>query len=107
MDHRLPATPELAREFSELFVNRRAYTLIMRPHPESGRYYHYRQTARPQAQPQIVQQRFGRTHDRNHAINPARKGQEWMAIVQTTRTLEDLISAASVAGRRNRGRFGE
>ena len=43
MDHRLPATPELAREFSELFVNRRAYTIqSMRPHPESGRHYYYR-----------------------------------------------------------------
>ena len=43
MDHRLPATPEMAREFSELFVNRRAYTIqSMRPHPESGRHYYYR-----------------------------------------------------------------
>ena len=37
MDHRLPATLELAREFSELFVNRRAYTIqSRRPHPEAG-----------------------------------------------------------------------
>jgi len=27
MDHRLPATREMAQEFSELFVNRRAYTI--------------------------------------------------------------------------------
>ena len=33
----------MAREFSELFVNRRAYTIqSMRPHPESGRHYYYR-----------------------------------------------------------------
>ena len=38
MDHRLPATREMAQKFSELFVNRRAYTIqSMRPHPESGR----------------------------------------------------------------------
>ena len=43
MDHRLPATREMAQEFSELFVNRRAYTIqTMRPHPESGRHYYYR-----------------------------------------------------------------
>ena len=43
MDHRLPATREMAQEFSELFVNRRAYTIqSMRPHPESGRHYYYR-----------------------------------------------------------------
>ena len=40
MDHRLAATPELAREFSELFVNRRAYTIqSVRPHPDSGHHY--------------------------------------------------------------------
>jgi hypothetical protein len=43
MEHRLPATPEIARTFSELFVNRRAYTIqSTRPHPESGRHYYYR-----------------------------------------------------------------
>ena len=43
MDHRLPATPDMARAFSELFVNRRAYAIqSMRPHAESGRHYYYR-----------------------------------------------------------------
>jgi len=43
MDHRLQATREMAQEFSELFVNRRAYTIqSMRPHPEGGRHYYYR-----------------------------------------------------------------
>jgi len=38
MDHRLPATLDMAREFSQLFVNRRAYTIqSVRPHPDSGR----------------------------------------------------------------------
>ena len=43
MEHRLPATPEMARTFAELFVSRRAYTIqSTRPHPESGRHYYYR-----------------------------------------------------------------
>ena len=43
MEHRLPATPAMARTFSELFVNRRAYTIqSTRPHTESGRHYYYR-----------------------------------------------------------------
>jgi hypothetical protein len=52
MDHRLPATPEMAREFSELFVNRRAYTIqSMRPHPESGRHYYYRPKSKDSGTP--------------------------------------------------------
>ena len=52
MDHRLPATREMAQEFSELFVNRRAYTLQSdRPHAESGRHYYFRPTKTPGPQP--------------------------------------------------------
>jgi hypothetical protein len=40
---RMVATPELVKEYFNLFVNRRAYTLqSTRPHPESGRHYYYR-----------------------------------------------------------------
>jgi hypothetical protein len=40
---RLTATPALVKIYTDLFVNRRAYTLqSMRPHPESGRHYYYR-----------------------------------------------------------------
>jgi hypothetical protein len=52
MDHRLPATPAMAREFSELFVNRRAYTIqSLRPHPESGRHYYYRPKSKDGGKP--------------------------------------------------------
>ena len=52
MDHRLPATREMAQEFSELFVNRRAYTIqSMRPHPESGRHYYFRPVDRGAGRP--------------------------------------------------------
>ena len=37
----LHATAEMAAQFHDLFVNRRAYTLqSMRPHPETGRHYY-------------------------------------------------------------------
>ncbi len=56
MDHRLPATLEMAREFSRLFVNRRAYTIqSLRPHPE----------------------RVGGTHRRNSTAAPGRGDYDW------------------------------
>ena len=40
------ATAEMAAQFHDLFVNRRAYTLqSMRPHPETGRHYYFRPRA--------------------------------------------------------------
>ena len=37
------ATPALVKEYFDLFVNRRAYTVqSFRAHPESGRHYYYR-----------------------------------------------------------------
>ena len=43
MPQLLLATPEMAAEYSNWFVNRRAYTRQSdRPHPESGRHFYYR-----------------------------------------------------------------
>ena len=77
MDHRLPATREMAREFSELFVNRRAYTIqSMRPHPESGRHYYYRPKPRDGGEPveltiETVRRHLaGETHDRHLRHQP-------------------------------------
>jgi hypothetical protein len=40
---RLTATSALVKSYTDLFVNRRAYTLqSVRPHAESGRHYYYR-----------------------------------------------------------------
>ena len=40
MDVRLTATDDMVRQFEELFVNRRAYTVqSIKPNPESGRHY--------------------------------------------------------------------
>ncbi len=99
MDHRLPATLELAREFSELFVNRRAYTIQSRhPHPESGRHYYYRPKATDGRKPtglslEIVRQHLaGELTIGIYAINPATQRSKWMAIDADYKTaLEDLI----------------
>jgi hypothetical protein len=99
MDHRLPATPDLAREFTELFVNRRAYTIqSMRPHPESGRHYYYRPKSKDAEAPtglslEIVRQHLaGELTIGIYAINPATQRCKWMAIDADYKTaLEDLI----------------
>jgi hypothetical protein len=89
----------MARTFSELFVNRRAYTIqSTHPHPETGRHYYYR------AKGQNGAPAPGLTFDtlRRHlsgeltigiyAINPATQRSKWMAIDADYRTaLEDLI----------------
>ena len=99
MEHRLPATPEMARLFSGLFVNRRAYTIqSKRPHPESGRHYYYR----PKGQNSALASGLTLDTVRRHlsgeltigiyAINPATQRCKWMAIDADYRTaLEDLI----------------
>ena len=43
MTMRLKATSQIVRNYQELFVNRRAYTVqSLRPHPETGLYYYFR-----------------------------------------------------------------
>lgn len=99
MDHRLPATLEMARSFSELFVNRWAYTIqSMRPHPESGRHYYYRPKAEGGARPPGLTLEIIRRHLAGeltigiYAINPATQRCKWMAIDADYKTaLEDLI----------------
>ena len=99
MDHRLPATPESAREFRELFVNRRAYTIqSMRAHPESGRHYYYRPKSGDGGRPVALNLETVRQHLAGeltigiYAINPATQRSKWMAIDADYKTaLEDLI----------------
>ena len=87
MDHRLPATREMAQEFSELFVNRRAYTIqSMRPKPKDG------------GEPVALTIETVRRHLAGeltigiYAINPATLRCKWMAIDADYKTaLEDLI----------------
>ena len=99
MDHRLPATPEMAREFSALFVNRRAYTIqSTRPHPDSGRHYYYRPKSKDGGRLaglslEIVRQHLaGELTIGIYAINPTTQRCKWMAIDADYKTaLEDLI----------------
>jgi hypothetical protein len=98
MGHRL-ATREMARTFSELFVNRRAYTIQWtRPHPESGRHYYYRPKGQNGAPAPGLTLDTVRRHLSGeltigiYAINPATQCSKWMAIDADYRmALEDLI----------------
>ena len=99
MDHRLPATPDMARAFSELFVNRRAYAIqSMRPHPESGRHYYYRPKSHGSGELAELNLETVRRHLAGeltigiYAINPATQRCKWTAIDADYKTaLEDLI----------------
>ena len=99
MDHRLSATLDMARKFSELLVNRRTYTIqSMRPHPESGRHYYYRPKARKGGEPVELTLETVRRHLAGemtvgiYAINPTTQRSKWMAIDADYKTaLEDLI----------------
>ena len=99
MDHRLPATLDMARAFSVLFVNRRAYTIqSTRPHPESGRHYYYRPKARESGVPVELTLETVRRHLAGeitigiYAINPITQRCKWIAIDADYKTaLEDLI----------------
>ena len=99
MDHRLPATLDMAREFRELFVNRRAYTIqSLRPHPESGRHYYYRPKPKNGGEPVELTVETVRRHLAGeitigiYAINPVTQRCKWMAIDADYKTaLEDLI----------------
>jgi hypothetical protein len=105
MEHLLPATNVMARAFSELFVNRRAYTIqFRRPHPEGGRYYYYRPRGKngspaPGLTLDMVRRHLaGELTIGIYAINPKTQRCKWMAIDADYRTaLEDLIKLASVA----------
>ena len=98
-DHRLPATTEMAREFWQIFVNRRAYTLqSMRPHAESGRHYYYRPKAKDTAATPgltletIRQHLSGEITVGLYSINPQTQRSKWVAIdADYSKALEDLI----------------
>src|ERR1035438_461365 len=99
MDHRLPATREMAQEFGVLFVTRRASTIqSMRPPPESGRHYYYRPKPRDGGEPVALTIETARRHLAGeltigiYAINPATQRCKWMAIDADYKTaIEDPI----------------
>lgn len=99
MELRLKATAEMVRQFDELLVNRRAFTVqSMKPHPESGRHYYYRPTEKKTGAPlaltadKIRQHLEGDITIALYAINPNTQRSKWLAIDADYRhALEDLL----------------
>ena len=81
------ATVEMAAQFHQMFVNRRAYTLqSMRPHPETGRHYYFRPKAREGQPPPSLGLETLRRHLAGeltlglYSINPKTQRSKWVAI---------------------------
>jgi hypothetical protein len=81
------ATDEMAAQFHELFVNRRAYTLqSMRPHPETGRHYYFRPKSQEGQPPPALDLETSRKHLAGeltlglYSINPKNQRSKWVAI---------------------------
>ena len=92
-------TTALVRTYTDLFVNRRAYTLqSMRPHPESGRHYYYRPKDRKSGGPLLLTEQTifdhleGKITMGLYAINPQNQRCKWVAIdADYARAMDDLI----------------
>jgi len=99
MDQRLKPSPELVKDYMELFVNRRAYTLqSMRPHPESSRHYYFRPKEDGPSRPAALTRRTIREHLEGaitiglYAINPTTQRSKWVAIdADYGKAMEDLL----------------
>jgi len=99
VQRRLKATAALVRTYTDLFVNRRAYTLqSMRPHSESGRHYYYRPKERGSGEPLLLQEETVRAHLEGkitiglYAINPTNQRCKWVAIdADYPRAMDDLV----------------
>lgn len=98
MPQLLLATPEMAAEYSNWFVNRRAYTRQSdRPHPESGRHFYYRPGSKAGAEvaleiEDVRRHLAGEVTLGIYAINPGNQRVKWMAIdADYRRSLDDLL----------------
>ena len=94
----LLATPEMAADYSNWFVNRRAYTRQSdRPHPESGRHFYYRPGSKGGAEvalevEDVRRHLAGEITLGIYAINPGNQRVKWMAIdADYRRSLDDLL----------------
>jgi hypothetical protein len=93
------ATPALVRTYTDLFVNRRAYTRqSMRPDPERGRHYYYRPKNRESGGPLLLSEKTiadhmeGRITIGLYAINPQSQRCKWVAIdADYASAMDDLI----------------
>ncbi len=99
METSIKATPEVVRDYGRLFVNRGAYTLqSSRPHPESGRHYYFRPTAKGTGKELSLSAATIRRHLQGeitiglYAINPATQRSKWVAIdADYAGSMEDLL----------------
>jgi hypothetical protein len=99
MERRIAATPTLVKEYFDLFMNRRAYTVqSFRPHPKSGHHYYYRPTERGTGAGLQLNERTISDHLEGkitiglYAINPSNQRCKWVAIdADYTNAMEDLI----------------
>lgn len=95
----MTAPPALVKDYFNLFVNRRAYTVqSARPHPETGRHYYYRPTQRGSGAPlhltdQTISQHLeGKITVGLYAINPSNQCCKWVAIdADYANAMDDLI----------------
>jgi len=99
MDLHLKTSYQLVKDYLNLFVNRRAYTLqSMRPLPESSRHYYFRPNANGTERPAALTQSTIRQHLEGtitmglYAINPTTQRCKWVAIdADYKNSLEDLL----------------
>src|SRR5215475_5514618 len=95
----LGATPQIVRDYQELFVNRRAYIVqSLRPHPETGRHYYFRPSQRGSDLLLMLTNRTIRQHLEGevtiglYAINPSTQCCKWVAIdADYKNAMEDLL----------------
>ncbi len=99
METTVKASPQVVRDYSRLFVNRRAYTLqSLRPSPESGRHYYFRPKAKGKGEELGLTAATIRRHLEGeltiglYAINPATQRSKWVAIdADYAGAMEDLL----------------
>jgi hypothetical protein len=96
----------MVRQFWDMFVNRRAYTVQSKqPHPDTGRHYYFRPKG-PGGSPLSLDDRTiqlhleGRLTIALYATNPQNQKSKWIAIDADYRhALEDLLSLHCELGR--------
>jgi hypothetical protein len=95
----ITASRQAIEDYQRLFVNRRAYTMqSMRPHPETGRHYYFRESKKGTDTPLMLTDYSIRQHLEGkitvglYAINPSTQRCKWVAIdADYKNAMEDLL----------------
>ena len=99
MEGLIRASSKVVRDYTNLFVNRRAYTLqSVRPHPETERHYYFQPKAKSTGKALSLTPNTIRRHLEGeitiglYAINPATQRSKWVAIdADYPDAMEDLL----------------